>query len=673
MSIPLIINGTTFDYPETNDQKWGPDATGWASAVTSGMLQKAGGLFQLLAEVDFGTSFGVKSLYYKSRTSNVASAGQIRLANADTIKFRNSGNSGDISLTPGSSDSVLSYAGIDLVNLSSAQTLTNKTLTNPVINGVTFTGQLAGAAGSAAAPTYTFTGSLDTGLYSQGSNAIALATAGVAALSIDSSQKSTFAGAVFIPSGTASLPGLAWSAELTTGLFRPSGNTIGFAVAGAQVLQMASTGIDSSAPYRGKDGDAANPSFCFQNSATTGFYRVSAGVLGVTTAGTIAGNIDASQNWTMVGNAIAPAFVSTTSNPASAGQVRLANADTIKFRNSGNSADIAFGPGSSDALPSYATINLVNISTAQTLTNKTIDIASNTVSNIANANISSSAAIAYSKLALTGSILNADINASAAIAYSKLALTGTILNADINSSAAIAYSKLALTGSILNADINASAAIDGTKIVSAGASTTGVMTSGTQTFGGNKTFNGTLGIGGTTTTAGIVQVGVSNPLTGTNQNGIYVPLTGTSAATASIVGVRVDPATAAAAFTATKLVGFTATTGTAGSGSTITNCVGFVGFAQSAGTNNASFADTDSFTGGTFFLNQVGTAANKLSGTMTIGTGTTQQHTLNTLLATNGAQAATLLNLPAAATAGNANGWLQITINGTTSYIPFWH
>lgn len=40
-------------------------------------------------------------------------------------------------------------------------------------------------------------------------------------------------------------------------------------------------------------------------------------------------------------------------------------------------------------------------------------------------------------------IVNADISGSAAIAYSKLSLTNSIVNADINSSAAIAYSKLA--------------------------------------------------------------------------------------------------------------------------------------------------------------------------------------------------------------------------------------
>jgi hypothetical protein len=83
---------------------------------------------------------------------------------------------------------------------------------------------------------------------------------------------------------------------------------------------------------------------------------------------------------------------------------------------------------------------------------------------VVNADIDAAAAIAYSKLSLSGSIVNADINASAAIAYSKLSLSGSIVNADINASAAIAYSKLSLAGSIVNADINASAAIAESKL-----------------------------------------------------------------------------------------------------------------------------------------------------------------------------------------------------------------
>jgi hypothetical protein len=86
-----------------------------------------------------------------------------------------------------------------------------------------------------------------------------------------------------------------------------------------------------------------------------------------------------------------------------------------------------------------------------------------------------------STMLLDGTILNADVNSSAQIAYSKLNLTNTIVNADINASAAITATKIAGTavtqadtgtvtstmiadGTIVNADINASAAIDWTKI-----------------------------------------------------------------------------------------------------------------------------------------------------------------------------------------------------------------
>lgn len=55
------------------------------------------------------------------------------------------------------------------------------------------------------------------------------------------------------------------------------------------------------------------------------------------------------------------------------------------------------------------------------------------------------------RLVGAGSIVNADVSASAAIAYSKLALSGSVTNADLAGS--IAYSKLSLSNSITNADL----------------------------------------------------------------------------------------------------------------------------------------------------------------------------------------------------------------------------
>lgn len=150
MAIALVVNGVTYQYPQVNDTDWGPDATDWASAITSGTLQKAGGLFQLLAEVDYGSAFGVKSLYYKSRTANTAAAGQIRLARTDNVSWRNNANSADLSLTVDASDNLL-FNGAPIGGFSVADTTTidltfaaavltadiaNDSITNAMINSI---------------------------------------------------------------------------------------------------------------------------------------------------------------------------------------------------------------------------------------------------------------------------------------------------------------------------------------------------------------------------------------------------------------------------------------------------------------------------------------------------------------------------------------------------------
>lgn len=138
-----------------------------------------------------------------------------------------------------------------------------------------------------------------------------------------------------------------------------------------------------------------------------------------------------------------------STNPGNvAGQLRVkleATNPSLKFTGSN---ELAVKLNAAGAITSGASGLIVGVD------NSTIEINSNALrvkaGGITNNEVSASAAIAYSKLALSNSIVNADVASAAAIAYSKLALSNSIVNADIASAAAIAYTKLAaLTANVI--------------------------------------------------------------------------------------------------------------------------------------------------------------------------------------------------------------------------------
>lgn len=115
MSVNLTINNTVYPFPEEGDVEWGTQVTDWATAVSNGMLQKAGGAFTLLADINFGATYGLTSAYYKTRGTNIADAGQFRLANLETIQWRNAANSANLALTVNASNE-LQYNGSTLIS-----------------------------------------------------------------------------------------------------------------------------------------------------------------------------------------------------------------------------------------------------------------------------------------------------------------------------------------------------------------------------------------------------------------------------------------------------------------------------------------------------------------------------------------------------------------------------
>ncbi len=150
MATTVTFNGTSYSIPADGDDSWGTNVSNYLIAVSSGCLQKTGGTFTLTAETDFGTGYGLKSLYYKTRTSNAASAGQFRLARADVISWRNEANNANLDLAA-TTDGRITFNGGYLDNITGlsgevttsgssgtvAATLTNSAVIAKVLTGFT--------------------------------------------------------------------------------------------------------------------------------------------------------------------------------------------------------------------------------------------------------------------------------------------------------------------------------------------------------------------------------------------------------------------------------------------------------------------------------------------------------------------------------------------------------
>lgn len=97
MSYTLTIDGTSYPLPAQSERNWSAQVNTFFTAVSTKLLQRSGGSFPLSADVDFGTAAGILLSYLKSKTStNLPSAGFLRLDKADRVIFRNILNSADI-------------------------------------------------------------------------------------------------------------------------------------------------------------------------------------------------------------------------------------------------------------------------------------------------------------------------------------------------------------------------------------------------------------------------------------------------------------------------------------------------------------------------------------------------------------------------------------------------
>lgn len=117
MGTAVNLNGTSYTIPAVGEDNWGTQVSNYLIALATGVLTKAGGSFTLTADADFGANFGLKSGYYKSRTSNISTAGIMRLANNEGIGWRNAANGANKILKLNASD-ILEFDGAPIPTIA---------------------------------------------------------------------------------------------------------------------------------------------------------------------------------------------------------------------------------------------------------------------------------------------------------------------------------------------------------------------------------------------------------------------------------------------------------------------------------------------------------------------------------------------------------------------------
>jgi hypothetical protein len=175
MAVTVTFNGQSYSIPTTNDRNWGTNVSNYLQAIAQGALQKTGGSFTLTADVNFGSTYGLVSNYFKSRTSNIATSGVLRLAKTDSIAWRNNANSANLLLGIDGSDQ-LTFNGSTFIAGAISALTGDVTATGPgsaaatvaAIQGTTVSGT-TGTGNVVFSASPTFTGTLTAPLVNGGS------------------------------------------------------------------------------------------------------------------------------------------------------------------------------------------------------------------------------------------------------------------------------------------------------------------------------------------------------------------------------------------------------------------------------------------------------------------------------------------------------------------------
>jgi hypothetical protein len=162
----------------------------------------------------------------------------------------------------------------------------------PVAGG-TMTGVIAVTAGTAALPGIAVSGDLNTGITSPGADQLAISTGGTSRLAVSTTAVSSTL-AVDVPLGAVGTPSITFTGDLNTGIYSPGADQVAISTGGTQRLNADTAAVTSTLPVVHPLGAVGTPSITFTGDLNTGIWSPAADTIAFSEGGAEAMRIDSS-------------------------------------------------------------------------------------------------------------------------------------------------------------------------------------------------------------------------------------------------------------------------------------------------------------------------------------------------------------------------------------------